>query len=135
MQIIKWKLVWEFVATIIIPLLYLGNVAVIARTPDTGKNSIFFVFLGIIIAICGLIFWILSYINLGKSFGVLPQEQKRIKSGLYKYFSHPMYVGIWLTFLGLSLANSSWQGILYLNLIITPLLFVRSHFEEKKLKN
>ncbi len=135
MQIIKWKLVWEFVATIIIPLLYFGNIAVIMKTPDTGKNSIFFVFLGIIIAIFGLIFWILSYINLGKSFGVLPQEQKKVKSGLYKYFNHPMYIGIWLTFLGLSLANSSWQGILYLNLIITPLLFVRSHLEEKKLKN
>ena len=135
MKLINWKYVWEFVATILVPFLYLGNIYVIIKSPETIKPSYFFVFLGIIFAIIGLILWITSYVNLGKSFGVLPQEQKRIREGLYKYLNHPMYIGIWFTFLGLSLANSSWQGLLYLNLVITPLLFIRGSLEDKKLKN
>ncbi|HYM65100.1 MAG TPA: methyltransferase [Candidatus Sulfotelmatobacter sp.] len=135
MKIINWKYVWEFILTLLIPLLYLGNIYEIMKTPNSFKASYLFTFLGIVFAIVGLSLWILSYVNLGKSFGVLPQEQKRIKIGLYKHLNHPMYIAIWLTFLGLSLANSSAIGLIYLNLIITPLLFVRSHFEDKKLKN
>jgi protein-S-isoprenylcysteine O-methyltransferase Ste14 len=71
--------------------------------------------------------------NLGMSFGVLPKKQKRIKTGFYKYLRHPMYVGIWSTFLGLSLANASWQGLVFLNILMTPLLFIRAIFEDKKL--
>ena len=135
MKIINWQLVWEFVATLVIPLLYFENIVIIVKYPDTIKNTYFFIFLGILLAILGLLFWIFSYIHLGKSFGVMPKEQKRVKSGLYHYFKHPMYIGIWLTFLGLSIANSSAMGLLYLNLIIAPLLFIRSYFEEKNLKN
>ncbi len=132
---IKWNLVLQFVATIIVPFLYFGNIFIITKTPSSFKSPTNLILLGIILAIAGLVFWILSYVSLGKSFGVIPMEQKRITRGLYKYLNHPMYVGIWLTFFGLSLANSSWQGLVYLNLIITPLLVVRANLEEKKLKD
>ena len=132
---IKWKLVFEFILTIIIPLLYLLNIQIIAVTPNTVNFSLSLNILGAAIAAMGLAIWIVSLINLGKSFGVLPQKQKRIKAGLYKYFNHPMYLGIWCAFLGLSLANNSWPGLVFLNLIMTPLLFFRAHFEDKKLTN
>lgn len=130
---VKWNLVFEFILTLVIPFLYLLNIYLALVTPRTINLPIFLNIFGLVISFLGLIFWILSYINLGKSFGVLPQKQKRVKLGLYKYFNHPMYIGIWLTFLGLSVANSSWQGLIFLNFVITPLLFVRSYFEDKKL--
>jgi len=130
---IKWKLVWQFVATLTIPLLYLLNINITFNNPQTYKSPFVMVLLGIIIAVLGVFLWITSIVNLGKSFGVLPKKQKRVRTGLYKHFNHPMYVGIWATFLGLSLANQSWQGLAFLNIVILPLLFIRAVFEEKKL--
>ena len=132
---IKWNLVWQFVATLLVPLLYLLNIEIILKTPSSFSSPFFIIAGGALIAIAGLIIWAVSYINLGKSFGVLPQKQKRIKKGIYKYLRHPMYVGIYVTFFGLSLANQSWQGLVFLNLILLPLLFIRAFFEEKKLEN
>jgi len=133
--VIKWKLVAEFILTVIIPLTYLYNILIIVITPNSFSITPILKLLGICIAIFGLIFWIVSLINLRKSFGVLPQKQKKVKTGLYKYFNHPMYVGIWCCFLGLSLANGSVQGLIFLNLFMTPLLFIRAYFEDKNLKD
>lgn len=130
---VKWRLVFEFVATIIIPLTYLYNILIIIYTPNTINITPALKSVGIFVAIFGLVFWIISFWNLGKSFGVLPQKQKKIKKGLYKYTNHPMYVGIWSCFLGLSLANGSGQGLIFLNLIMTPLLLIRARIEEKHL--
>jgi protein-S-isoprenylcysteine O-methyltransferase Ste14 len=133
--VIRWWLVTQFIVTVIIPLTYLYNILIILNTPNTFNITSGLRLLGIGVAVFGLVFWIISFINLGKSFGVLPQKQKKIKKGLYKYLSHPMYVGIWSCFLGLSLANASWQGLIFLNIIMTPLLFIRAGFEENNLIN
>lgn len=101
--------------------------------PDTFDASFQLKFLGIILSFIGIIFWIISYFNLGHSFGVIPQKQKRVTKGLYKYVNHPMYMAIFITFLGISIANASWQGLIFLNLIIVPLFFVRAYFEDKNL--
>lgn len=101
--------------------------------PNTFDASFQLKFLGIILSFSGIIFWITSYLNLGHSFGVIPQKQKRVRKGLYKYVNHPMYMAIFITFLGISIANASWQGLIFLNLIIVPLLFVRAYFEDKNL--
>lgn len=131
---INWKLVFSFWATFFIPFLYILNIYIAAITPDSFKAPFELRMFGITVAVLGIIFWIVSYINLGHSFGVLPKKQKRIKKGLYKYFNHPMYIGIFMTFLGISLANASWQGLVFLNLVILPLLFIRARFEEKNLE-
>ena len=132
---IKWNIVWQFVATVFIPLLYLLNLTIAFKNPGTFNATLPLILLGILLSIIGIIMWITCYINLGKSFGVLPQKQIKIKTGFYKYFNHPMYIAIWITFLGLSLANASWQGLVFLNLIITPLFLIRARLEEKKLIN
>ena len=132
---VKWKLVFEFILTVLIPLLYRVNIQIIALNPNSVNFPSIIRMLGIVIAILGLIVWIMSFINLGKYFGVLPKKQKRLKTGLYKYLSHPMYVGIWCAFLGLSMANASWQGLIFLNIFMTPLLFIRALFEDKNLIN
>ena len=132
---VNWKLVLSFLATIFVPLLYLLNIYIAAVNSNTFSPNIEMRVLGILIALLGIVFWIVSYINLGNSFGVLPKKQKRVKTGLYRYFNHPMYIGIWLTFLGISIANASWQGLVFLNVVILPLLFIRARFEEKGYTN
>nr|MBI5455466.1 DUF1295 domain-containing protein [Candidatus Levybacteria bacterium] len=131
---IKWNLVLQFIGTIFVPLLYLENILIAFSNPNSFNITPSLIILGLILALLGLILWVLSYINLGRSFGVLPQKQKRVKKGVYKYLNHPMYIGIWLTFLGLSLANASWQALVFLNLVTTPLLFIRATLEEKQLE-
>ena len=130
---INWKLVFSFWATLFIPLLYLVNIYIAAIYGNTFNISLQLRFLGIILSMVGIIFWIISYINLGHSFGVLPKKQKRVTKGLYKYFNHPMYMAIFTTFLGMSIANASWQGLIFLNIVILPILFIRAHFEDKNL--
>jgi protein-S-isoprenylcysteine O-methyltransferase Ste14 len=130
---VNWKLVASFWLTIFIPLLYLLNIELAFVKSNTLNLPIIIVILGILIAAFGLILWILSFVNLGKSFGVLPQKQKRVKTGLYKYFNHPMYVGISATMLGLSLANKSLAGLLFFLLILLPILVIRAKVEEKQL--
>lgn len=132
-KIVKWKLVWSFYVTFAIPLLYLANIALSYFYPNTLSLPFFFSLIGILVSVIGLVIWILSYFYLGKSFGVLPQKQKRITKGLYGYFNHPMYVGIFLTFLGLSFSNLSAFGLVFLFLVITPILFLRARLEDKKL--
>jgi protein-S-isoprenylcysteine O-methyltransferase Ste14 len=129
---VRWNLVWSFWATIFIPLLYLINI----KLAFESGNLQFFGYLnllGTFVSIFGLIFWIISYINLGRSFGVLPQKQKKVKLGLYKYFNHPMYIGISAVMIGLSIANNSFVGLVFYCLVILPVLTVRSNLEEKKL--
>lgn len=99
----------------------------------TVKIPLSLIFLGFFFALLGCTGWIICFINLGKSFGVLPQRQKRIHRGLYKFTSHPMYISIWLAFLGLSLANESWEGLVFLNIVTIPVLFIRATLENKKL--
>lgn len=132
---VNWKLVFSFYLTLLIPLLYILNIILAFKLTGTFNENYELRILGIIIAVFGLIFWILSYINLGNKFAVLPQKQKKVKTGLYKYFNHPMYIGISATIIGISIANSSWQGLVFYNLIILPILLIRAKFEERKLEN
>jgi protein-S-isoprenylcysteine O-methyltransferase Ste14 len=128
---VKWNLVLEFYLTFLIPSLYLANIYIAFITPKTLSIPLFLSLNGILIAFLGLTIWIISYINLGFYFGVLPKKQKRIKRGLYKYTNHPMYIGIWLVFFGLSLANSSLEGLFFLFVLITPMLIIRAYLEDK----
>lgn len=90
--------------------------------------------IGLIGAMLGIVVWILSYIYLGKSFGVLPRTQKKISRGIYGYVRHPMYKGIMLTYLGLSMANQSYTGAWYSLFVMFPMLYIRARFEDKYLK-
>lgn len=130
----NWKLPFSFALTIIIPILYFVNIFLAYFIRNSYNGPGFLVILGILLAFFGLIFWAISFINIRKAFGVLPQEQKRIKTGLYRYFRHPMYWGIWFTFLGLSFANQSYPSLFFLFIVITPTLIIRAMIEERKLK-
>ncbi len=132
---VSLKGILSFYLTIGIPLIYLYNLILVIRFPATLTFSLYQVIVGVVLAFLGISLWIISLFHLGKSFGVLPQKQKRSKRGVYKYLNHPMYIGISLTFLGLSLANRSKQALLFTVLVLAPLLVIRAHFEQRKLIN
>jgi protein-S-isoprenylcysteine O-methyltransferase Ste14 len=124
--------VLEFYATLAIPLLYLVGLYLISLGATTSySESVRIGFLGL--AFIGIGLWILSYVYLRGSFGVLPRQQERVKRGVYRYVAHPMYLGIMLTFLGLAVANESSLGIGFTVWVLLPLLGLRAKLEEKRL--
>lgn len=88
----------------------------------------------VMVSVFGLVMWIISYLNLGLSFGILPKPKKITRKGLYRYFDHPMYLGISTTLLSLSLLNGSTYGFVYTLLIPIPILIVRSKLESREIR-
>ena len=122
----------SLILTLLIPLLYLLEIFIIVNTGKVLGFGIPITILGLIISFFGLIHWILGFINLGTgAFAVLPKAKKLITTGIYKHHRHPIYLGIILTFLGLSLSMGSWTGIFYVLLILIPLSVIRIKKEEK----
>lgn len=128
------KYIVQFYLTIAIPLFYLLILFIIKSSIGTFSISYQIRIIGVVFALCGLLLWIISYINLGRAFGVLPKKQKKIRHGLYQYLSHPMYIGISATFLGLSITLRSYPGFLITVIFLIPLLCIRAILEEKTLK-
>ena len=87
----------------------------------------------LIFGFLGLILWIISMINLGFSFAVLPEAKKIVKTGVYKFIRHPMYFGINVTLGGLIIAAGSYFGLSAYFILIIPLNIIRSRWEEKAL--
>ena len=130
------KNIFSFYLTVGIPLIYLLNLFLIAFFPNTFMISNILIsniakITGLMISFTGLILWISSMIELGSSFGVLPRKQKKIKTGIYRYLNHPMYIGISMTMLGISLANGSLQGLIFALMILVPILIIRSRMESR----
>jgi protein-S-isoprenylcysteine O-methyltransferase Ste14 len=61
---------------------------------------------GLLINIFGLFVWWAAKIELGENWGAgygKPRVKKLITTGIYSYFSHPLYLGVNLTLIGLFL--------------------------------
>jgi protein-S-isoprenylcysteine O-methyltransferase Ste14 len=123
----------SFAATLIIPLLYLLNLILIADYPATFSLPVLLRLMGVVLAGIGVVLWVVSMFQLRRSFGVLPQKQKRIRTGMYRYLRHPMYVGILMTFFGLSASVASRPGLLFTLFLMVPLLVGRAILEERQL--
>ena len=122
----------ELMGVVGIPCIYFMNLYLIAYHNDL-EERVWVMGSGLLVSIVGIGIWIYSYISLGKSFGVLPKRQKRVVEGIYRYFKHPMYLGIMMTFVGLALANGSRLGLGYSLLVLLPILIIRVYWEEKEL--
>jgi protein-S-isoprenylcysteine O-methyltransferase Ste14 len=88
----------------------------------------------LLLSIIGLILWFSSYFYLRTNFSVLPLAKRLITTGPYRFFPHPIYLGIGLTMIGLSLSTQSTKGLLYTLLVCIPLSLCRARQEEKTLK-
>lgn len=126
---------FEFFLTLFIPLLYIVELLILSQNTYSFTAPLSVIITGIIFTFLGLFLWATSYYYLRHAFGVLPQKQKRVTEGVYKYFRHPMYIGIWMTFVGLSFSLQSWQGLFFLLTFLTPVLAIRGYSEEKSLRD
>lgn len=123
--------------SVFIPLIYLLAILIISKTSTIlGFGMIFLAILGLVAAFAGLFLWGIGFLTLGHaSFSVLPKAKVLKTSGVYKYFRHPIYLGIILTCFGLSLSLGSREGLAYTIFIIIPLNIARAAKEEKVLTN
>lgn len=82
-------------------------------------------------AYLGLGLWLWGFFSLGSSFALFTKTDKLVKRGVYKYFKHPIYLGIFFAFSGIALAKGSWRGLLFNLLITTTMNIIRARNEEK----
>jgi len=92
---------------------------------------IIFQIVGVILLLSGLVLWILGFLSLGKYFYILPKPIGHTTNGIYKITSHPIYLGISLTFIGFSLTTGSGFGLLYSIFILSLFNYFRAKTEEK----
>lgn len=130
---ISIKLIFDFYLTLLIPLLYFLGIIISLKSPSTLPfyRSTVLPFFSLLICLFGLLLWSWSYLSLRRQLTVLPKAKKLITSGPYRFFRHPIYLGIILTLLGLALALASFPGLIYTIVIIIPLNLYRAQKEEK----
>jgi protein-S-isoprenylcysteine O-methyltransferase Ste14 len=125
---------FRFVLNILIPSSYFLIVAITYFGPKNfGFGFPAIVLPALIIGFSGLILWVVSMMNLGFSFAVLPGSKQLVKRGVYKYIRHPMYCGINVTLGGLVIASGSYLGLIVYLVLAIPLNIIRSRWEERAL--
>lgn len=102
------------------PLLYFG--------PDHATKEMLLA--SDILAIIGFLFIALATIELGTSIGISPAKRSLVKSGIYKWVGHPMYVGYALSELGMSVINPK---NIFIFCIAMMLYLQRTKFEKRLL--
>ena len=126
---------WYFFAQMLVISLHL--------LPPFPKNiyisspiNILFLIIGVLISIKGLIISIKAFLELGDNLTPLPHPIKEsilIKNGLYKNARHPLYKGLLLISLGISILSLS---LLHLCLFISLAFVIKNKAlkEEERLK-
>lgn len=133
--------------TLLVPLIYFFNLVIIWKTQKAnfqpegqvlGVNVSPFFLIKQVSLLClvlaGLLLWFTGYLFIGGSFSTMPQARRIVKKGPYRFLRHPIYIGIALTFIGLSLITNSKAGFYYALFLVLPLNFIRSKNEEKVLE-
>lgn len=86
-----------------VPLLYLG--------PTVSLKTIFLV--SDLLAIIGFLIVVFATLELGTSIGISPANRGIVRSGIYRYLKHPMYIGYIISEIGLVMLNP-FNGVLCL---------------------
>jgi len=125
----------RFFLNILVPSLYtLPLILAYLGPKNFGFGYEKLVYLGLFLAAAGLAIWILAMLTLGSSLAVLPGTSRLVTRGVYRYFRHPIYIGIVLTLTGLFLACGSLVCLVYVITIVVPLNIFRARSEEKFLR-
>lgn len=99
------------------PLMYAGGVS----------HSV----LSDVLSILGFALATIALLELGRSFGVAPANRGHVRSGVYRYVSHPMYLGYALSELGMCLVNPVNVAVF----VFSGALYVsRALLEQRKLR-
>lgn len=82
----------------------------------------------------GAVVTLISFLTLGRSFGVLPAARQSVTGGPYRCVRHPAYVGQLLMLAACGFSSSMIAG-LAVPLLVIPLFVLRIHAEEQLLDN
>jgi protein-S-isoprenylcysteine O-methyltransferase Ste14 len=86
----------------------------------------------IVITAVGLMVVVLGKLSLGRSFGLTPANRGIVRTGLYRFVRHPIYLGYLITHVGFVIANPSEWNLVLLGIADTALL-LRARREERTL--
>ena len=112
-----------------------GAFALSGLFPRTGK-WITLAYAGAGIMVLGMAVRWTAIVQLGKAFTVdvaITTNHRLMDSGLYSVVRHPSYLGLLLTFLGMSLFFNSWVPLFSMNIPIFLALHYRMNVEEELL--
>ena len=104
------------------------------KFPESVKWDIF-VSVAFVVMIIGLALRTWAIYTLGNYFTMhlsIQKEHKIIRSGPYKYFRHPSYVGAFLTYVGAPILLHSWFSLIAAAIIL-PIAWLRRIYYEEKL--
>jgi len=121
--------------TLLLPSLYpLGLLLAWWAPKDFGFGVRGLVYVGLTLGGVGMALWIASMIQMGTSLSVLPGGDRLISHGVFRFFRHPVYLGITFAFGGLFLAIGSTVGMIYWAVVVIPLNLLRARWEERALQ-
>ncbi|OGD62023.1 hypothetical protein A2160_00460 [Candidatus Beckwithbacteria bacterium RBG_13_42_9] len=127
------ELVREFFLNLLIPFIYLGYaiLLVVFKEGNLPFSSPILNYLVFIAFIVGASLWLFSYFYRHPSVNFYPTAKELVTTGPYRLLRHPIYSGVALTFLSLSLLVQSWPAFWYALVVILPVNFGRARWEEK----
>ncbi|MGZ5002528.1 MAG: methyltransferase family protein [Chthoniobacterales bacterium] len=126
------RFLWIVIVLSICFALWLTNRWRAALLPHTH----FFLIVGVVLFVLGLVLRWWSIIQLGRFFTVnvaIAQDHKVIETGPYRYMRHPSYTGVLVAFVGYGLSLGNWAALLALLLPIFVAFLYRMHVEEQTL--
>ena len=124
----------QFALNTLVPVLYLLPLVLAYLGPKNfGFGFSNLVYAGLFIGILGVILWIVAMWSLGSSLAVLPGTEQLVTKGVYRFFRHPIYIGIVLTLTGLFVACGSLVCLVYMGVVVIPLNIFRAKAEEEVL--
>jgi protein-S-isoprenylcysteine O-methyltransferase Ste14 len=74
---------------------------------------------GIAVAVCSFVLLLVSRVQLGKAFAVMPKAKFLVTRGIYAKLRNPMYVFVDLTLVGIAMATRWWVAAIPAVLAIT----------------
>ena len=99
-----------------IPILTLCS-AMLLRPTAFFQNPV--TILSAILQYVGIAGIIVALLSLGRSFGIVPANRKVVRSGIYRFIRHPMYISEILFYTGFVVGNPTPRNIILIILVLT----------------
>ena len=86
------------------------------------------------LSIVSILVIVYARLSLGRNIGFVPAQRRIVLSGAYRFVRHPIYSGLFLAWVSLTLRLFSYTNLLIL-LTVCTLFFIKSLVEESFLRN